>query len=130
MNDTYPILQPNYQHVLILGDGNFSFSWSLTDKLSTKNTNFKIICSSFDSRDEVLQKYPESSFFLSKLSKFQNVTIVHGINASTSLKNQLEDKESAGINHVIFNFPHIGIENLKLHRCLLAHIFHRFDESL
>lgn len=114
------------KHVLLLGEGNFSFSLSLSKLLEeislTNGQIFKMYATSFDCREEVIRKYPESKSILYNLSSKGH--ILHNIDASQSLNFNFEP--SIKFDDVIFNFPHLGLEDLHLHSQLLAHILHRY----
>ncbi|KAJ3152720.1 hypothetical protein HDU86_005475 [Geranomyces michiganensis] len=138
--------------ILILGDGNFSFSAALcrilwpreadsgaTDPHSHVahtylglpypgahhgHSNFQITTTSFDDRQELLKKYPESKEILeflqsSKLAEL-GVKVMHGVNA-WELPIQFGTEEK--FNVVIWNHPHLGTEDFRLHRFLMAHFF-------
>ncbi|KAJ3315896.1 hypothetical protein HDV04_000103 [Boothiomyces sp. JEL0838] len=118
---------------LILGDGNFSFSLALAQllknpashaydlfKFSSKPKNIQLICTSFDSHSELLDKYGDAEEILEKLSHFKNVQIMHEINA-WELSNHFNDKK---FDVIIWNHPHLGTEDFRLHQFLMAHFFH------
>ncbi|KAJ3148059.1 hypothetical protein HDU89_004904 [Geranomyces variabilis] len=135
--------------VLILGDGNFSFSAALcrilwpreTDSATTEanahvahtylglpfpgaHHNFQIITTSFDDHTELLKKYPESKEILEFLQSSRlaelGVKVLHGVNA-WELRDQFGTEEK--FNVVIWNHPHLGTEDFRLHRFLMAHFF-------
>ncbi|TPX56216.1 hypothetical protein PhCBS80983_g04701 [Powellomyces hirtus] len=138
--------------VLILGDGNFSFSAALchilwpraTESIRTpanahvahaylglpfsatgKNkSNVQITTTSFDDRIELFKKYPETrdvmEFLEGQRLKDLGVRVFHGVNAW-----QLHDHfgQEEKFNAVIWNHPHLGTEDFRLHRFLMAHFF-------
>jgi hypothetical protein len=114
--------------VLILGDGNFSFSSSFASVLvrllhtttASHEPSVLIFCTSFDSRDELVRKYPESTHHIQQCLRYACVRILHNIDAT-----YLRVENFGGpVNMVVFNFPHLGIEDCGLHASLIAHIFH------
>lgn len=102
--------------ILILGDGNFSFSLAFYEK--NKNDIIHLTASSFDSEDQVVQKYPESISILAKLRELPQVEIQHQINAC-----DLSRLSRDSFDIIIFNHPHCGVEDVLRHRMLLSHFF-------
>ena len=109
--------------VLVLGDGNFSFSLALYSTLSQRKP-LNLIATSFDSSEEVRSKYPESGPVLLALARYGETRF--SIDATKDLMRQLNVDRPVG--HIIFNFPHLGVENNTLHSQLVGHIFHRYYE--
>ena len=127
--------------ILLLGEGNFSFTRSLCESLSLIHSNnnkkeknkkkvihYHITTTSYDTQQEVVRKYPEANNHFSFLTKVKNVTIKHNIDALESLSTQLET--SYLYDYIIFNFPHIGKEDCQLHKCFLGHLLNRVKEVL
>lgn len=113
------------QNVLILGDGNFSFSLALckfNDSLP-KDKQFAIIATSFDDRESLLSKYPETRSAIQMMINKFGCDVRHGINATRHLLGQLQ--RSTPFGHIVFNYPHLGVEDSYLHSHLLGHIFFR-----
>jgi hypothetical protein len=117
--------------ILVLGDGNFSFSRSLCQSIEEfrGRSDFQVVLTSYDSEQQLLLKYPECRTTLKYLKSKQNVRLCHSVNAALPLQHLLaESFVNGSINsydYVIFNFPHLGVENSKLHSALLAHIIHQ-----
>eukprot|EP01147_Barroeca_monosierra_P004961 gene4961-8733_t len=142
VNISLPILTSNKQQkvytVLILGDGNFSFSLALADAIWGKGTSksaadelfntdthdlsksLYIVSTSFDDKEELMWKYPETLGILDRLKKFNHVQVIHGINA-WQLQDHFRDVE---FRSIIWNHPHLGVEDFRLHKFLMAHFFH------
>ncbi|KAJ3276722.1 hypothetical protein HDV01_002775 [Terramyces sp. JEL0728] len=123
---------------LILGDGNFSFSLALAQLLkipdshayslfefSNKPKNINLVCTSFDPHSELLDKYGDAEEILEKLSHFKNVQILHEINAW-----ELSSHFSQKFDVIIWNHPHLGTEDFRLHQFLMAHFFHSAAQVL
>ncbi len=97
------------------------------------------MATSFDSATELNRKFPETNHYLKELKKAKssnlNVSVLNDIDAT---KLQLYDRlfqEALGIDvvrfdEIIFNFPHLGFENMTLHQALIAHIMYRYDASV
>ena len=120
-------------NILLLGEGNFTFASALLNVLnSDRNIIYqKITSTSYDSRNELEQKYQDIKSILKKICSYDRVLIMHNIDASKSLSDQLSSVENDSndsieardftYDHIIFNFPHLGIEDAMRHSCLLAH---------
>ena len=112
--------------IVLLGEGDFSFTHSLSHvstvaanwlRPHTSNQNkHHIHATSLDSRKEVIEKYP--AFASLKFPPF--VSFHHNVNA-------LELSSHAFTKHadfIIWNHPHLGIEQSDTHFQLLCHFFH------
>ena len=123
---------PPLSLTIVLGDGNFSFSLAfLRQIVSISASHFEnryFFLTSFDSREEVLRKYPESLSILNEIKKFANAAVYHSIDATKDFREQLVQagenifENRHFIETIIFNFPHLGQENARLHSSLLAHV--------
>ena len=122
--------------ILILGDGNFSFSLALYKSLdylcsylgsSYSASDSHIDATSFDDLNSLLSKYPETKHIIQFLQSKDNCQILHEINATRQLYHQLMTDQP--YDHIIFNFPHLGVENELLHSNLLGHILYRYYGS-
>jgi Zn finger protein HypA/HybF involved in hydrogenase expression len=116
--------------VLILGDGNFSFSLALAKLLDQKHStaveylgsaNTELICTSFDSYAELISKYHDCERILRELKEYAQV--LHGVNA-------WELHEFRDIDLVVWNHPHLGTEDFRLHQFLISHFFHSAKQIL
>lgn len=116
--------------ILLLGEGNFSFTLSLWEKLQTLQ-HVRVVTTSFDSLDELHCKYPDSvRNVLKKLNSHGLVQVLHGIDATLCLKQQLVHVNISSFDHVIFNFPHLGTEDCMLHMSMIGHIMHSVKSVL
>lgn len=110
--------------ILLLGEGNFSFTRSLFTILSELKIEAQILATSYDTEAELIQKYPEFLFIKSEIAKLSiksqvNVQFLHSVNA-TNLNNNTHLKDLL-FDEIIFNFPHLAMENLFIHRSFLSH---------
>ena len=84
--------------ILLLGEGNYSFSLALCMRLASLNTPVHLLCTSFDTEDELYRKYPESrrTIFLLQNNQKQwpsiRVSVVFGFDASRSYIQQFRAK--------------------------------------
>jgi len=115
---------------LTLGDGDFTFSLDLAHFLTERkqNSSWKVVATGIDSLSALQEKYRDSAFLLQRLhglgqKESSHIEIIHGINAI-----QPPDGISRG-HHVIFNHPHLGVEDAALHSRFLAHLFHAVTTS-
>ena len=76
--------------VLLLGEGNFSFTLALCQRIasssssSPSSSSTMIVASSYDTIDSIMSKYKESSHIMKELARHHpNAILVHGIDATT-----------------------------------------------
>ncbi|PIC31772.1 hypothetical protein B9Z55_012354 [Caenorhabditis nigoni] len=102
------------RHVLILGDGNLSFSLAIAS--SDPGTIY--FATVFDSREEFLRKY-HADDTISALGALKNVVLVFGVDAT-----DLPARWCSQFHTIIMNFPHPGGKtNLRKSKILLTRIF-------
>ena len=137
---------------LLLGDGDFTYSLDCAEYLASLNCKEKVhlVCTGFDTKEDLRAKYKDIDSILSKLQSFNLdaktnkkrfidgtrpnvsmnksvcVTIEHGIDA-LSLPASYRSKS---FHRIIFNHPHLGIEDATLHHQFLCHFFHSLSSSL
>lgn len=138
--------------ILLLGEGDFSFTRALCriifseddierrlkfvnynlgiDLFENDLNNLKITCSSFDCLKELNSKYSDTSTILKEIMKNNNederIEFMTGVN-SCDLKASFGTEE---FDLIIWNHPHLGIENKNLHKFLITHLFHSANEVL
>jgi len=113
--------------VLILGDGNFSFSLAYARRFPMH----RVTATSVDSQRELSAKYKEFGLIHQKLSK-RGCRIGFEVDA-TDINGTLDSKHpprGGGFDTIIFNFPHLGTEDLHAHQFLLCHFLNSAKESL
>lgn len=131
--------------VLTLGDGDFTFSLDLARWLHENTTGrVHLIATGIDTFSELTAKYKDYPSILKRLRRYESsigvgevspvkVTVLHGLNAVDEVADHEMERHPIGtgtpIRHqlradeVIFNHPHLGVENAQLHRLFLCHLF-------
>lgn len=108
--------------ILVIGDGDFSFSVGLVRHLEAVGWQpAAIVATSYDSLDVVLRKYSTTTKNLDQLclpERVGYVTIRHGVDA-TCLEKTFHVADSA-FERIIFNFPHTGKQRVHLNRALVV----------
>jgi Domain of unknown function (DUF2431) len=157
---------------LILGDGDFSFSYDLARRILLESSSsspsspavvsspssFLLTATGIDTLEEVESKYKDSAFLLTKLKGLNlnsssnnnnnehhrprlTVSVQHGVNAirpalqlddetesePSSVNGDDDDHRPQPADIVLFNHPHLGLEDAKLHACFLAHLLDSVD---
>jgi 25S rRNA (uracil2634-N3)-methyltransferase len=123
--------------ILLLGDGNFTFARALARNkqlfsdaaASSSARSGRLVATSFDSADEVRQKYAVADSILTELSTTfaPFCTVLHDVDA----RKLATDRRLADLvpNHIVFNFPHEGrgvkdeATSVARHRDLLTRFF-------
>lgn len=146
------ILSTAALRVLVLGDGNLSYSLGLGERL----TGAQLLATSYDDSQEIFTKYTESHATVARLEALgPRVRVLHGVDAldiqeslrraqaqgvkkgrrsgpqeeqergvasATAAKKDSERAEALTVfDHVVFNHPHTGWEDMHRHTALLAH---------
>ena len=108
---------------LLLGEGDFTFTRALRQHLPGDVT---LVTTSFDARSEVTEKYRDVESLLLKWDEEENIYVFHGIDATLDLRKQLRERSGEVAEYVFetvcFNFPHLGVENARLHGLMVAHV--------
>ncbi|XP_026690384.2 uncharacterized protein LOC104265727 isoform X2 [Ciona intestinalis] len=113
--------------ILIVGDGNFSYSLSLTQKCTSSRN---VCASSYESYDLSLQKYGEEANANVTKLKRHGAIVLNGIDA-TKLHQNLSEFLSNKFEKIIFNFPHTGRKaSIRKNRELLKNFFLSAKEVL
>ena len=123
--------RPCSVNTLIVGDGNMTFSLALA-RLGANLTHSSIMrsimwCTTFDEEEALLRKYPETRSALRKLRMLQSskcsINIAHGVNAANLCAKSFLGKDGAEVSFhsIIFNHPHLGIEDAERNGALLSH---------
>ncbi|KAF3034305.1 hypothetical protein E8E12_003150 [Didymella heteroderae] len=107
-----------YDHILLVGEGDFSFTRSLVEDHGCAN----VTATSFDTEEEVLEKYPTFEETRGALTGLMPpVPLHHGIDAAKlssykALKCERDDaggdddddEAVSGWDSIVFMFPHVG----------------------
>jgi 25S rRNA (uracil2634-N3)-methyltransferase len=114
------------EYILLLGEGDLTFAQSLSKRLGKTDTKRVVVATSYDSLAQLQAKYhPEIHTTLSRLGKHGFVKVAHEVDATRDLRAQLSVlcmEHGAIFDVVIFNFPHLGVEDARMHRSMLAHM--------
>ncbi|KAG7588547.1 Heavy metal-associated domain HMA [Arabidopsis suecica] len=94
----------NKQKILLVGEGDFSFSLSLARAFGSA-TN--LTATSLDTLEEIQLKYKNGKANVEEL-KTRGCTVVHGINVHSMAKDRKLGQRSELYDRIIFNFPHSG----------------------
>ncbi|KAL3673850.1 hypothetical protein V7S43_001538 [Phytophthora oleae] len=123
--------------VLVVGDGNFSYSRAFLRANSARigSSELHVTVTSLDTENQLMEMYPKSRDILDELRN-GGVHVRHGVNA-TKLENYSfgdgEGSASVSFDRIVFNFPHYaadgGVGNkhkrnkIHRHRQLLTDFF-------
>lgn len=112
------------QRILVLGDGDFSFSRGLLSHLGGDGSN--VTCTSYDSATEVVSKYPGAKDILRAVAK-TGARVRHGVDAR-KLESHFGFEDV--FDRIVFNFPHSGQQRVHINRALLRDFFASAKEQL
>ncbi|CAH2353674.1 25S rRNA (uridine(2634)-N(3))-methyltransferase [[Candida] railenensis] len=120
--------------VLLVGEGDFSFARSIVNGNFVQPKN--VIATSFDSKEELLSKYPETAENNLKFLAQEGVDVRFEIDATKlpetlkiKLKSSALFKDNQNLDYVVFNFPHTGRgmkdqdRNIRDHQKLMLQFF-------
>lgn len=113
--------------VLVLGDGDFSFSRGL---VKHRGTGQGVLATSFDSENEVKRKYVNAKDCISAV-RSSHGNVLHDVDATKLLELPQQVKTGMGskmtipdyFQYIVFNFPHSGIQRVHINRALLRDFF-------
>ncbi|KXS16806.1 hypothetical protein M427DRAFT_55147 [Gonapodya prolifera JEL478] len=90
--------------------------------LPPRDESLHITTTSFDTYEQVCSKYHDARGIIERLGRYQGLLHVrHEVNAWELEK--LELQAPLGLDFIVWNHPHLGTEDFRLHRFLLAHFF-------
>lgn len=125
------------QRILLLGEGDFSFSKAILDVWNTNYSdatdNGYLVSTCLDSKEELYEKYSDARNNIKSLRKSNLVKVLTKVNAMNleSVENRLIRELSLTscpkFDRIVFNFPHLGDgernkdQSIKNHQELLRH---------
>ncbi|KAF7073051.1 hypothetical protein CFC21_078096 [Triticum aestivum] len=92
------------QSILVVGDGDFSFSLALATAFGSGEN---IVATSLDSYDALVGKYNEAESNVMELKRMR-ATVLHGVDAK-KMKTRPYLK-TRRFDRIVFNFPHAGFK--------------------
>ena len=118
---------PAFGDVLLLGEGDFSFSRALVESASVGVG--RVTATSLESAAEIETRWGGAAN-VDALRRASNVEIVHGVDA-TALETTLPDPGGRRYDKIVFMFPHIaGKGRISLNRELLDAFFQSAERAL
>ncbi|KAF4322284.1 hypothetical protein BBO99_00004093 [Phytophthora kernoviae] len=90
----------NVKSILTVGDGNFSFSLALARALGP-DSGVTFVTTSHESKQSVLETYPDGEKILAELNAMPNVTVLHEVDATDAK----QMKALGAFDRVLWNFP-------------------------
>lgn len=94
----------NIDRVLLVGEGNFSFAVGLCTRIGGS----KIVASSLDTRQEVIEKYDSEAMGSLQALRLAGAKIHHGIDGTKEEDLRSCLGQMTAFDVVGFNFPHLG----------------------
>ncbi|CAM0951897.1 unnamed protein product [Alopecurus aequalis] len=119
------------QKILIVGDGDFSFSLALAAAFGSGRN---IVATSLDSHEALTRKYTEAQSNVIKLNRM-GAKVLHHISAKSMKRHSY--LETRQFHRIVFNFPHAGFNGrehemhvIHLHKELVKGFFYNARELL
>ncbi|POM61157.1 Ribosome biogenesis protein [Phytophthora palmivora] len=119
--------------VLVLGDGDFSFSRGL---VKHRGTGRGMLATSFDSESKVQSKYSNAQECIAAVRSAHGL-VLHDVDATKLLELPQHVKTGTGLKtipdffqYIVFNFPHSGQQRVHINRALLLDFFESARDRL
>lgn len=90
-------------NVSLRNQGDFSFSHSLLNAHGCAS----LLATSYDSRSNLVEKYPQAAAFIADLEAEETVDVLYKVDA-TKLDKAGKKITNGGFDRIVFNFPHVG----------------------
>ncbi|KAI8808134.1 hypothetical protein BJ742DRAFT_869374 [Cladochytrium replicatum] len=119
---TPPQFYNENDYVLLVGEGNLSFSRALCERYP----GIKVIATTYDTEQNLYEKYPDAKEIVEVLGDYETVSVHHKIDA-TALHKYRSLRQP--LTKITFNFPHVGqgikdlIRNVRANQALLSDFF-------
>ena len=97
-------IPPLHGSILVVGDGDFSFSHALA-RMNDQRGKAKITTTSLDSYSSVCEKYAKARENLDRLHKTSNVTVLHEIDATNLRETLRGDDNERKWTSIVWNCP-------------------------
>eukprot|EP00253_Pinus_taeda_P028243 PITA_28243 len=103
----------NFHQILLVGEGDFSFSLSLANAFGSAEN---IVATSLNSREKLLQFYNSAHETLSKLERL-GALVLHGVDVTTMEEHHIIRKMK--FHRIVYNFPHAGFCGQEYHSTVI-----------
>eukprot|EP00808_Paulinella_micropora_P018830 g31913.t1 len=113
---------PAGAQLLVVGDGDFSFSQSLCALL---RHGVAVTATGLDSHNAVVRKYPQAAQHIQQV-RAHGAHVLHGLDA-TQLPTHFPQQS---FDRIIFNFPHSGQQRVHINRALLRDFFRSATDKI
>ncbi|TMW56687.1 hypothetical protein Poli38472_006697 [Pythium oligandrum] len=125
--------ETHVKRILTVGDGNFSFSLALA-RAFQKTEGVTLVVTSHESRESVIETYPDGERILTELAAMQHVEVQHGVDATSSSQMHAFGQ----FDRILWNFPCVRVpqgkdgqnEEMELNKKLLSDFFGHISKML
>lgn len=103
----------NFHQILLVGEGDFSFSLSLANAFGSAEN---MVATSLNSREKLQQFYNSAHETLSKLERL-GALVLHGVDVTTMEEHHIIRKMK--FHRIVYNFPHAGFRGQECHSTVI-----------